>query len=220
MVDAYATSDVNAPVAGVLKLDVIAHDAGPNSKPVHTITAPFDLAPLASARLVERNVSALLAEAGGWPAGDVFVRISATAEEKPLTPGAAPLAGGAPLTSAWSVWLAEPKDSKINPAPGVAAGEWKQAGPAEATFVLKSTGVAHHVSLTVPGLKGATFSDSNMAVLPWEPQSLTLTAAEPFDVSEIASRLEVTTLADAFSSFDSAYFKKAAATCAAAGMKP
>jgi hypothetical protein len=206
-------------VAGTLTLSVIPHDAGPGSKPLHTLTAPFDLSPLASARLVAANVSDLLAAAGGFPATDVFVRISATAEEKPVG-GAAPLAGGAPLTSAWTVWLAEPKDSKLNPAPGVTASDWKQSGPAEASFTLSSTGVAHHVSLAVPGLKGAVFSDSNLAVLPWEPLSLTLSAAEPFDAADVAKRLEVTTLVDAFSSFDAAYFKKAGATCAAgAGTK-
>ena len=63
----------------------------------------------------------------------------------------------------------------------------------------------------MPGLKGAVFSDSNMAVLPWEPVALTLTAGEPFDAADVAGRLEVTTLADAFSSFDAAYFKKGAA---------
>ena len=201
-------------MAGTLRVEVIAHDAtGPDAKPVHTLTAPFDLAPLASARLVAKNVTDLLAEAGGWPAGDVFVRISATATEKASPAGGPLLSGGSPLASSWSVWVAEPKDSKINPAPGVAATGWTQAGPAEATFTLASTGVAHHVSLAVPGLKGATFSDSNMALLPWEPVVLTLTAGEPFDAADVAARLQVTTLADAFSTFDAAYFKKAGATC-------
>ena len=78
-VNAWVTSDVNAPLKGALTVEVINYASGPSSHPLLTRVVPFQLGPLDSVKLWWRRLDALLADAGGHEKGRVFVRLRATA---------------------------------------------------------------------------------------------------------------------------------------------
>jgi beta-mannosidase len=126
-------------------------------------------------------------------------------------PGGKGGAAGANATifsSEWVIWLTEPKDASLNPAPKVEATGFVQTDANTVTFKLKSAGVAPFVALDAGGFKGK-FSDNAFLMLPWEPRTLTFTSPDPVDASDLASVLEVMSLADTLQSVDAAWYRKA-----------
>ena len=116
-VNAWVTSDVNAPLKGALTVEVIDFASTASSQPLLTRVVPFQLGPLDSVKLWWRRLDALLADAGGHDKGRVFVRLRATAH-----------AAAAPAAAAAAASTAEP----ASPAPRYMVGRRRLAAAAAA----------------------------------------------------------------------------------------
>lgn len=148
---------------------------------------------------------------GGAAAALEAAATSARVERRPAAASgaAAPNATVPVFSSSWEIWLTEPKDATINPAPGIEAVQFAQAGPNAVSFVLRSAGVAPYVALDAAGIDGV-FSDNSLLLLPWEPRALTFTARAPVKASDLQAVLEIMSLADTLQRVDATYYKAAA----------
>lgn len=202
---------VSASVASLLK------DAGgaPAERVFVRLTAAATqggaAAPKANAETVAQDIEAASDELTAEAAVDAAAGGSGTVVKPVPGKGPAGGAGNATLfTSEWVIWLTEPKDAAINPAPRIEAASFQNVDDRTVSFVVRSGGVAPFVALDCGGFKGK-FSDNAFTVLPWEPRTVTFTSPDPVAAGDLAAVMDIMSLADTLQHVDSAYYKKVAA---------
>lgn len=204
---------VNATVASLLK------DAGglPAERVFVRMTAAATQAsggPKAAAESVDADVEAVSDELTPEAAIDAAAGGSGTVVRPVPGKGPAGTVGNATVfTSEWVIWLTEPKDAAINPAPKIEAASLTNVDDRTVSFVVRSGGVAPFVALDCGGFKGK-FSDNAFTVLPWEPRTITFTSPDPVSAGDLAAVMDIMSLADTLQSVDAAYYKKATANTA------
>ena len=137
----------------------------------------------------------------GLEAEDYFVRLTSTAEQGPVDPGAQGFCGqrsgcglskGEAAAATGHAWLTEMKDAALPAKPELVVRQVEQAD-SRAVFELSCGRVVPLVAFEAFPVLG-TFSDNLVTCLPGEPRTYSFTGTQPFAADKFREHFEATAL--------------------------